>query len=101
MLQSAYEQIDFNVIFVLQDMAQLMAQHQNADRPDGIHKEGMRSIEGIYITAPSFDVRPTSCLYGSGYLQGQFIKVLFPFVKGYFPLLHQAKQIAIGTGIVK
>ena len=98
-LQAALEEVDGDVIFAHEAMAELVGYHDDATGSNGINEEAVRPVERINIAAPVMDFGPARRLHRAGNFQGEFVEVEGGM--GQFTFALKAQPVAVGAQVIK
>src|SRR5687768_5878855 len=61
----------------------------------------MRPVEGVNVTRPGFDRRPSRGLDSAGNFEGEFVEIFFPLFPVDLPFAHEAPKVAVSGNIVE
>jgi hypothetical protein len=100
MVDEPVEQADVRVLFLHQTLAEHVPERQCAQRPDRIHEQRVRAVEGVDEAAVG-QRRPAPRLNGAAHLERQLVEPELPRV-GLDPFLaRQPSQIPVGAHVVE
>src|SRR3984957_21243834 len=99
--QSPVEETNAHILFSLQRVAQHVGETADAQRADGIDKQGLAAVEGANVSEAILQASPTRCLHRSADLQGKLVEVHLPLIRGNAALQYKAAQVAVGGVVVK
>ena len=99
-LQAALEEVDGDVIFAHEAMAELVGYHDDATGSNGINEEAVRPVERINIAAPVMDFGPARRLHRAADLERAFAAVKRGTEHALHAAIHcEAGMIGINDGV--